>query len=238
LKTAINNTWQTIPFAINAVSYFIGEVIMVTKTNTVVQNDTITSLKDGAYKQALAGDRVESIAQYCIVNIKGFPDEVPSEAKEQLYDGYRLRFNERNTASKYARVNDHYLLIDGSNPELNDAKEQVVIGVDYAFSFTQQQFGKMKTDNPYLYPIIKDIRDRCNTYCSNRLGDLKRQARVIVNRGKSKERGATSDFAQRITDVFEDLRVKCDNASKRGDETANKDKFAKAKLAFMTVWNK
>jgi len=200
-------------------------------------NSTITSLKDGAYKQALANDRVESVAQYCLDNIKGFLDEVPTEAKTELYDGYRLRFNEKNPAKVYARVNDHYLLIDGSNPELNNAKEQVNIGVDYAFSFTQQQFGKMKTDNPYLYPIVKEIRDKVNTYCSNRLSDLKRQARAIVNRGKTRDRSATADFAQRIEDTFKDLATKCKNAKARGDETANEEKLTQARIAFMVKWN-
>ena len=205
---------------------------------TVQVQDQITSLKDGAYKQALASDRMRTVARYVMEKCKGFPETVTDEVKAELYAGYQLRFNETNKADRYAIVNDHYLLIDGSNPALEDEREKVVIGVDYAMSFSQQQFGKLKNENPYLHAIIKSWRDRINTYCSNRLADLKRQGRTILNEGKTKERSATADFAHRINDVFEDLRIKCVNAQKRGDETADTKKFALAKTAFMTAWNK
>jgi hypothetical protein len=212
---------------------------MATKAQAVpAVNEQITSLKDGAYKQALANDRMRSVARYVLDQSKGFPETVADEVKEQLYDGYRLRFNEVNKPQTYAVVNDHYLLIDGSNPALENEREKVVIGVDYCFAYSQQQYGKLKNENPYLHAIVKEWRDKVNTYCSNRLGDLKRQARTILNEGKTRERGATADFAKRLEDVFKDLRLKCDNAQKRGDETADKAKFDIARTAFMTAWSK
>jgi hypothetical protein len=215
---------------------------MATKALAVpAVNDQITSFKDGAYKQAVANDRMRGVARYVMEQSKGFPETVPDEVKEQLYDGYRLRFNEVNKAERYAIVNDHYLLIDGSNPALEDEREKVVVGVDYAFSFSQQQYGKLKNENPYLHAIIKSWRDKVNTYCSNRLGDLKRQARTILNEGKTKERGATLDFNQRVVEVFkgdQGLIVKCKNAKSRGDETANEAKLKLAVDAFMVQWNK
>jgi hypothetical protein len=212
---------------------------MATKAQAVpAVNEQITSLKDGAYKQALANDRMRSVARYVLDQSKGFPETVADEVKEQLYDGYRLRFNEVNKPQTYAVVNDHYLLIDGSNPALENEKEKVIIGVDYCFAYSQQQYGKLKNENPYLHAIVKEWRDKVNTYCSNRLGDLKRQARTILNEGKTRERGATADFAKRLEDVFKDLRLKCDNAQKRGDETADKAKFDIARTAFMTAWSK
>jgi hypothetical protein len=204
----------------------------------VVDQFTISSIKDGAYKQAVASDRMRSVAKFVLEHSKGFPETVQDEVKDQLYDGYRLRFNEVNKPVQYAIVNDHYLLIDGSNPALEDEREKVNIGVDYAFSFTQQQFGKMKNENPYLHAIIKEWRDKVNNYCSNRLADLKRQARAIQNEGKTRERGATADFSKRIQDVFSDLADKCKNAQARGDETADSKRFATARAAFMTAWSK
>lgn len=210
---------------------------MATKALAVnAVNDQITSLKDGAYKQALANDRMRGVAKFVLERCKSFPDQIPDEVKAELYAGYQLRFNEVNPAEQYAVINDHYVLIN--TPELADSKEKVNIGVDYAFSFTQQQYGKLKNENPYLHAIIKAWRDKVNTYCSNRLGDLKRQARTILNEGKQRERGATADFAKRLDDVFKDLRIKCDNAQKRGDETADKKKFDLARSAFMTAWSK
>jgi hypothetical protein len=211
---------------------------MATKATVVpaVDQFTISSIKDGAYKQAVASDRMRSVAKFVLEHSKGFPETVQDEVKEQLYDGYRLRFNEVNKPEQYAIINDHYVLVN--TPELAESREKVNIGVDYAFSFTQQQFGKMKNENPYLHAIIKSWRDKVNNYCSNRLGDLKRQARAIQNEGKTRERGATADFAKRIQDVFSDLADKCKNAQARGDETADSKRFATARTAFMTAWSK
>ncbi len=196
------------------------------------------SLKDGAYQQAKAGDRIRSVAKYVMANAVGFPETVADEVKEQLNEGYRLRFNENNPPVQYAVVDGNYLLIDGSNPDLANAREKISVGVDYAcVAFTQQQFGKLKNENPALYAIIKSWRDRVSTYCSNRLGDLKRQAKAILNEGKKRERGATADFAKRIEDTFSDLATKCKTASARGDETANETKFREARVAFMVKWN-
>ena len=210
---------------------------MATKANPAV-NEQITSLKDGAYKQAVASDRERGVAKYVMDKCKTFPDTIPDEVRAELYAGYQLRFNETNKADRYAIVNDHYLLIDGSNPDLEKEREIVVIGCDYAMSFTQQQYGKLKNENPYLHAIIKVWRDKISTYCSNRLGDLKRQARAIMREGKPRERSATADFAHRLEDVFKDLATKCKNAKARGDETADDKKFALARQAFMTTWSK
>lgn len=211
---------------------------MATKANVlpIVDQFTITSIKDGAYKQAVASDRMRSVAKFVLEHSKGFPEAVQEEVKDQLYDGYRLRFNEVNKPEQYAIINDHYVLIN--TPELGEAREKVNIGVDYAFSFTQQQFGKMKNENPYLHAIIKSWRDKVNNYCSNRLSDLKRQARTIQNEGKQRERGATADFSKRVTDVLADLAIKCKNAQARGDESADEKRFAVARSAFLTAWSK
>ena len=211
---------------------------MAKQANVVpaVDQFTISSIKDGAYKQAVASDRMRSVAKFVLEHSKGFPDAVEDEIKDQLYDGYRLRFNEVNPPEQYAIINDHYVLVN--TPELAESREKVNIGVDYAFSFTQQQFGKLKNENPYLHAIIKSWRDKVNNYCSNRLADLKRQARAIQNEGKTRERGATADFAKRIQDVFSDLADKCKNAQARGDETADSKRFATARTAFMTAWSK
>ena len=213
---------------------------MAKSANAVEVKDSITSLKDGAYKQALASDRMRGVARYVMDQCKAFPEALPDEVKAELNEGYRLRFNEVNKPDTYAIVNDHYILIDGSNPDL-DTREKVIIGVDYSMSFSQQQYGKLKNENPYLHAIIKGWRDRVNTYCSNRLGDLKRQARAILNEGKTRERGATADFATRITQVFKGdkgLIQMCKNAVARGDTTADEKRLKLSIDAFMVQWNK
>lgn len=198
---------------------------------------TITSLKDGAYQQAKASDLASAVARYVIDQVKGFPETVPDEVKDQLFEGYRLRFNENQPAKQYAVVDGNYLLIDGSNPDLANAREKITLSVDYVFSYSQQQFGRLKNENPKLHGLVGELRGKVSTYCSNRLGDLKRQAKAIKNEGVTRERGATADFAKRITDTFSDLADKCKKAKARGDETANEAKFKEAKIAFMVKWN-
>jgi hypothetical protein len=212
---------------------------MAKSASVVEVKDQITSLKDGAYKQAVATDRMRSVARFVMAQSKAFPESVAEEIKEQLYEGYRLRFNEVNKPETYAVVNDHYILIDGSNPDL-ETKEKVVIGVDYCYAYSQQQYGKLKNENPNLHAVIKGWRDRTSSYCSNRLSDLKRQARTIMNEGKTRDRSATIDFAQRITETFkgdQGLVVKCKNAFARGDVTANEARLKTAIDAFMVKWN-
>lgn len=206
---------------------------MATKTNQSV----ITSFKDGAYRQARANDSLEDTARFVLGRVPSFPDTIPDEVKEGLYEGYRMRYNENNPAKTYAIINDRFVLIDGSNPELEKEKDKRVIGVDYVFSFTQQQYGKLKDTDPYLYPIVKDIREGCNSYCSNRLGDLKRTARRLLNKGKISQRSATLDFDERVNKTLDDLKDKCKTANAREDATANSKKLALAITAFMKVWN-
>jgi hypothetical protein len=158
-----------------------------------------------------------------------------------LYEGYRLRYNEVNPPKRYAVVNDHYLLIDGSNPELEKEKEIVNIGVDYCMALSQQEYGKLKSSDPYRHEVIKPIRDAISDYCGNRLRDLKGQARAILNEGKTRERGHTIDFAERIVNTFKGdkgLVTLCKNAKARGDNSADELKLKRSIDAFMAVWTK
>jgi hypothetical protein len=61
-----------------------------------------------------------------------------------------------------------------------------------------------------------------------------------MNEGKTRDRAATIDFAQRVTEAFKGdhgLIQKCKNAVARGDTTANEAKLKTAIDAFMVKWN-
>ena len=205
---------------------------MAKLANATKNNDTIiTSLKDGAYKQARATEGLESMAQYVLTNCKGFPDEVSKEVVAELNEGYKLRYSERYPKRSFVIVNDHYLLDDGTNPELANVKERKEIGVEFAFSFSQQQFGKLKDEEPYLYPIIKEIRKGFQTYASNRLGDLKRQARKLLP--NSNERSASKDFAVWAKEVWLDtFKTRAKNAKSKGDVTVDDEFVSKVERLF------
>ena len=199
---------------------------------------TITSLKDLGYQQAGTGDSLDQQAEYALSHIAGFPEEISSESRESLYDGYRMRHNERHPAKVYAVVNDHYVL---ATPEqIKNAKvEKVEIGVAYAFAYSSQEFGKLKNTNPALHGIIKVIRDDVGDYCSNRLGDLKRACkRILAKRNGTTTTRTTLDFAESMTKAFDALEKSVKVKQAKGDTTANSAKFALAVKSFWTTYNK
>ena len=199
---------------------------------------TFSSLRDLGYQQAGTGDSLDSQAEYALANITGFPEEISSEAREMIYGGYRLRHSERHSAKVYAVVSDHYVL---ATPEqIKNAKvEKVEIGVNYAFAFSSQEFGKLKNTNPALHGIIKVIRDDVADYCSNRLGDLSRACkRILAKRNGTTTTRKTLDFAESMTNVFnaQEKSVKVKEAKR--DTTANSAKYALAVKAFWMTYNK
>ena len=199
---------------------------------------TITSLKDLGYQQAGTGDSLDQQAEYALAHISGFPDDIPSEARESLYEGYRMRHSERHPAKVYAVVNDHYVL---ATPEqIKNAKvEKIEIGVAYAFAYSSQEFGKLKNTNPALHGIIKVIRDDVADYCSNRLGDLKRACKkILAKRNGTTTTRTTLDFAQSMLKAFEAQEKSVKVKQGKGDTTANSAKYALAVKAFWTTYNK
>lgn len=197
---------------------------------------SFTSLKDSAFQQAGAHQTLESVARYALTQIKDFPKEVPTEAKDQLYEGYRMKFNALQPAVVYAVINGHYVQATQEHIK-NDKVEKVEIGVPYAYSYSAQEFGKLANTNPALHALVKSIREKCSTYCSNRLGDLKRAANRIINEGKERKRTANKDFNEFIEEWFkESAPTRLKSAKSRGDATADEKRWNEAKVAFMVKW--
>jgi len=202
---------------------------------------TIQSLRDGAYRQAGAQQTLESVAQYVLDNAVGFPETVDPAVKDELYDGYRLKFNELKDCQpvEYVIIDGNYLRLSDLDKEVANGKHEVIsIGVNYAYSFSQQEFGKLKDTEIQRHAIIKAIRERCSTYCSNRLGDLKRAAKKILNNGKERERTGNKDFGEFVEAWFKDTApTRLKSAAGRHDATADKERFTKAAAAFLAVWS-
>jgi hypothetical protein len=192
---------------------------------------SFASVRDFGYQQALTGDSLVSQAQYALDNFVGFPEKLADETKAELYSGYQLRFGENNPAKLYAVINDHYVLATDEQVK-NKKIEKIEIGVAYAYSYSSQEFGKLANTNPALHSLVKSVRDKFSTYASNKLGDLKREAKKILNSGKTSTR-TTLDFTESMTKVFEaqgkSVKVKQD----RGDTSANALRY---KLAVDAFW--
>ena len=197
----------------------------------------IKDLEDLGYQQAGNFDASQRMAQFAMAQIAGFPDEVPSEAKDKLYAGYRKRFSQNNPAKVYAVINGHYVLATQEHLD-NPKVEKSNIGVEFAFSFTSQEFGKLSGHNPALHTVVKEIRERTSTYCSNRLSDLKRAVRKLMNNGKDRKRTANKNFDEYVVGFLTDAFDRLKTAKARGDSTANEERFNRAKVAFMVEWKK
>jgi len=204
-------------------------------TDTVATS--FTSLKDLGYQQAGNFEKSISMAQYALDNIVGFPADIPTESKDALYEGYRMKFNELQPAEMYAVINDHYVIATQEHKD-NKSVEKIEIGVAYAYSYSSQEFGKLANTQPALHSLIKVVREKCSTYCSNRLNDLKRAANNILNKDKTRARTANKDFAEFVEAWFKVAapdRLK--SAKARGDNSADETRFNQAKVAFMVKWN-
>jgi hypothetical protein len=133
-------------------------------------------------------------------------------------------------------INGHYVK---ATPEhiANKSVEKIDVGLDFAFSLTSQEFGKLKNTEPEKHALIAKVRDTVQVYCSNRLGDLKRSANKILAVGQSRTR-TTLDFVQSVTKVFDALEKSVKVKQGKGDTTANNVQFRMAKDAFWTAYNK
>ena len=192
------------------------------------------SLRDMGYQQAKTNDNLATQAQFAIDNIVGFPTDIPAEAKSELYAGYQLRYNDNNPAETYAVINGHY--VKATDEQMKNKKiEKVEIGVAYAFSYSSQEFGKLANTNPALHAIIKVWRSDVSDYCSNRLGDLKRAATKLLNKGKTTQR-QTLDFAESAKKLFDQLGNSVKVKAGRGDTTADPVKFKQAVDAFWKTY--
>jgi hypothetical protein len=208
---------------------------------TSVDVTPITSLTDLGYRQGATRDALQNQARYAIDNIVGFPEEIDDTSKEKLEKGYMLRYNDNYPAKTYGIVDGNYLDFANLDKDAQSKiKEKVEIGVDVVFSYTQQEYGKLKSTDPAKYAAFKPWREAFIDYRSGCLNDLKAAARKLLKKKDGTERAANLDFAEYIyrkegtetKGILEDMLT----ASKRKDATADMDRLQKSIAAFKTAW--
>lgn len=200
------------------------------------------SIRDLGYNQAKLQDATRKLTLAVMHKVPSFPEAIPDETKEELISGYQLRFNEANPAIAYARVGDLYVPMEQVHDGA-DVKERVSIGVEFAMSFSQQAFGALRNEksatcNPALHGILKALRDKVNKYCSNRYAELVKMAKKIQNEGVERTRTQADDFNEVLHKGLNDLQDRCKTAHvRRNDVTADQERFKRAKIAFLAVWD-
>lgn len=219
----------------------------MTKTKIEVNTNQPQNLADLGYRHGGALQTVKSLATWALDNVKGFPDNMSDEDTTQIRLGYKRKHSELNPAIQYCIVEGNYLKVDDmklQGIELPKNPELVNIGVDYAFSFTQQQAGKIKeTHNPTLHKIVADIRTDCNKYETTTLKKLISEGNKILNERKgikTERKGNLSFFEYLYNDkgVFDTMRTRCKNAKAKQDESADPAKLEKAIIAFNVAFKK
>lgn len=168
----------------------------------------VASFKDAGYQSARSSETMATIARWILERNPSFLDSPSDEEKAELREGWALRWQELNPATKY---NADWIPADNGGIEVSLA---------YCLSYSQQAFGQMKNDNPVQHGIIKQIRDAFNKYCSNRMGDLKTAVRRVVNEGKTTTRQQAKLFDEFLKDSFDTIKARCKTAQARGDATA------------------
>ena len=196
---------------------------------------TFTSVKDLGYKQAGTSDTLSKQAAWALEKIAGFPKEISSEAKAELYAGYFMRYSENHPAVMYAVINGHYVLATEEH-KANKSVEKIAAGIDYAFALTAQEFGKLKNVEPERHALIAGIRDKVQSYCSNKLGDLKRAASKLQNAGQTQTR-ETLDFTVSLQKSFDAFEKSVKTKHGKGDTTAKPAHFKVALEAFWKSYN-
>jgi len=204
-------------------------------SKAVSEAPEFTSVKDLGYKQAGTSDTLSKQAAYALEHIVGFPKDVPSESKAELYAGYFMRYSENNPAKTYAVINGHYVLATDEH-KANKSIEKIEAGLDYAFAITAQEFGKLKATEPEKHALIGGIRDKVQVYCSNKLGDLKRAASKLQNVGQSRTRD-TIDFTVSVGKAFDAFEKSVKTKHGKGDTTAKPAHFKVAVAAFWKSYN-
>jgi len=183
------------------------------------------SIRDFGYQQAVHDDVGLDFARWALANLPGFP-EIDDENKRMLFGGYLTRKQEITAPAYYKRVD-----VDKYEPASGPGEGVVVIDIDYAFSFSQQQFGSLRTKQAGLHGIIKPMRDAGSAYCSGRFSSLKRKVSEV--NPKKRERGETLSFHDWLADFAESIVPKAKAAANRGDTTAPSPEKAKAIAAAM-----
>ena len=220
----------------------------------VVNPNQPTSLPDLGYRHGGALHTVKQLALWALDGdgkgkggVKGFPDNVSDEDTLSIRQGYKRKHSELNPPTQYCIVEGKYLKVSDmqlQGIELPKNAEIVNIGVDYAFSFTQQQAGKLKeTHNPVLHAIVADIRTRCNKYETTTFAKLQAEGNKILKerKGETTQRKGNLAFMEWLYNdkgVFDTMKTRCKNAKAKGDEFADVAKLDKAISAFNAVFKK
>ena len=173
------------------------------------------SLKDASYQGCISNERSTSIGQFIYDKCPSFLEAIPEEVKAELEAGQMLRYHELHPAQWYTK---EWI------PCEEGTKGSHKVDINVVMSFSSQEYGRFRNDDPVKHGIHKGWRDDWNTYKSNRMSDLKKYVRAYLDKlnGKKRERSATKDFAVWLKeDLLPSIKARAKTAKARGDNTVD-----------------
>jgi hypothetical protein len=196
------------------------------------------SLKDAGYQAAGVYASMAVIAAFVLEQCPDFPDTISSEAKADLIEGFKLRAHEKWGIDYFTKGDTGAMVKVGNSLDkgfvIPKGAEQM--NVMLAYSYTQQQFGRMKTEDPQGYGILQEWRSRFAKYSSAVLKAIADAARAQLKGDETKTRAAVKAFTDAVKAAFDTLDKRVKTAAARGtDPTANEVKHREAVAAY---WNK
>ena len=174
----------------------------------------ITSLKDASYQGCISAERGQTIGQYIYNVCPMFLESVPEEVKAQIEEGQMLRFHENHPAQYY--TTDYV-------PCSADTKGAFKVDINVVMSHSQQEFGRMKSEDPVKHGVHAKWRKAWGTYKSNRMADLRKYVKAYKDllEGKTTTRASTKDFSVWLKETVDTIKTRAKTAKGRGDTTVN-----------------
>lgn len=194
------------------------------------------SLSDAGYQAGRNLSLLDSNAAYLIDNCVKFPDELQDSEREQIAAGLRQYYSETHPATEYAVIDGNYVPVD-QLPKDAKILERKKIGVEYAFSFTQHEFGQLAKVDKGAHEVVKKIRDACSKFVHDGIKALIAKAKKIIaeRNGETKTRDQAVNYDKWMNDMLVSFKSRAKTATARGDATVpDPKKLDAAIIAFKT----
>lgn len=225
------------------------------ENNSIVFSAVYKGLTDAAYDQAKLVGLSRHLTRYYMSQIPGLGSvaaAITDDHKADLRKGYALRWNEEHPARYFVAADGNWVECESEEKMLSHKKaEKFTLSVHTAFSYTQQAFGALRTEEPLKHELIGKVRTAFNKFASGCISALEKDATKLykLDQGIEQTRSPVAEFHEWIfgggklvqvgKSQFEIMRQRCINAKSKGsDPTADLAKLDKAIAAFKTAWSK
>jgi hypothetical protein len=196
-----------------------------------------TNLKDAAYMGAHSSETLGGCAKFLLRTQPNVLEAgITEDNLKQLKEGWEVRYSELHSGQRYMVKEGKYIPI-ADDAEVSQGTETAFFTIGTATAYTQQAFGKLKSEEPEKHAIVKEWREAFQKYCSNRANEML----AILRRAeaaKEPRTRKTNDWVQSAAELFQKMKDQRKNKHSKGDTTAPAEaKLLAAIAAFYAALN-